>query len=144
MSNLRIAVSNFVKIFSMYIEYYFKNFSSFSLHYSIILRNIFSQSVCFLKLSTSIFLLFFQIISSSLPYFHLYIFQCALLKILNFVLLCQISSQFVRYTNVLSHKFFLIFLALLVFNFQYYWYKKSAGGAEESRTPDLLLARQAL
>ena len=39
-SKLRIAVSDFVIICSMYIEYYLTNSSSSSLHYSFILFNV--------------------------------------------------------------------------------------------------------
>ena len=38
-SNLRITSSNFVLIYSMYIEYYLMNYSSFSLYYSLIINN---------------------------------------------------------------------------------------------------------
>ena len=44
-SKLRIAVSDFVIICSMYIEYYLTNSSSSSLHYSFIISNLYSKLI---------------------------------------------------------------------------------------------------
>ena len=48
--------------------------------------------------------------------------------------------------DVLFHTFFIVFLVLLAYNSQLckISYEILNGGAKESRTPDLLLARQAL
>ena len=48
-SKLRIAVSDFVIICSMYIEYYLSTYSSSSLHYLFIISNVFTD-FCFVSL----------------------------------------------------------------------------------------------
>ena len=107
-SKLRITSSTFFKNCSMYIEYYLSIFSSVSLYYSLILCKIIVTVLFYCAMSNPKTL---ATSSSSLPSFHLYIFQCARVK--------EIRIYF--------YKFLILF-----------------GGAKESRTPDLLLARQAL
>ena len=112
--------------------YYLKNFSLFSLHYSIILRNLlrisfvfllclflaFSQSVCFLKFSTSYISILYELFSS-LPYFSSIYFSMCLLSnsklhiaVSDFVIICSI------YKRIIS-QIFLIFLALLFYNLKH-------------------------
>ena len=95
-SKLRITSSTFFKNCSMYIdEYYLSIFSSVSLYYSLILCKIIVTVLFYCAMSNPKTL---ATSSSSLPSFHLYIFQCAIFVILNFLLLRQTSSKFFRYT----------------------------------------------
>ena len=102
--------------------------------------------------------------------FSIYFSMCYWLR-LNFVLLCQTSAKSPRCTNVLSRRFFFVFLALLVYTVQYFililklWllvllvyllfhlyifqcarlkYKILVGGLKWNRTIDLTLIRRAL
>ena len=48
-SNLRITSSNFVLIYSMYIEYYLKLFRSFALYYLFIIINLVDSNLRYNK-----------------------------------------------------------------------------------------------